>query len=135
MPWNMNFKMWGTLFCAALLGIAILGVAYCTDERASPLPLNFAICLSGFSLGWLAGILFSPYDAKENMVFSNTMKGISAFASGYLVSKLDKVFEKALETGLFLSPVFFVRLAMFAVCFVLALIVVYAFRVYTKANK
>lgn len=53
---------------------------------------NALACVPGALLGWLMGVLLSPY-ADEKALFSGYAKSAAAFATGFLVSKVDRVFE------------------------------------------
>ena len=64
--------------------------------------------LVGGSLGWGVGVLLSPFE-REKSVFQGYGKAATAFATGFLVSKLDRIFELLVSdrTGagpLILSP-------------------------------
>jgi hypothetical protein len=67
--------------------------------------LNIAVLVFGASTGWLAGILLSPYDPKEERAFPRYAAAASAFASGYLVSKVDRVLEDLLKPEFLFSSV------------------------------
>jgi hypothetical protein len=48
--------------------------------------------LLGALLGWLLGVLLSPFKPEEDL-FKSYSKAIGAFATGFLISKIDRVFE------------------------------------------
>lgn len=49
-------------------------------------------CVPGALLGWLMGVLLSPYK-QEKELFEGYGKSIAAFITGFLVSKVDRIFE------------------------------------------
>lgn len=55
--------------------------------------------LSGAAIGWVAGILVSPYDPKEQSAFGDYAKVIYGFLSGYALSKLDPIISDAIKTA------------------------------------
>jgi hypothetical protein len=54
-----------------------------------------AVVVGGL-VGWLLGVLFSPYVAEKEL-FASYAKAALAFATGFLVSKLDRVFELLMD--------------------------------------
>jgi hypothetical protein len=62
--------------------------------------LNILLLIFGGLLGWTGGILATPRNEKEKAQFSNYAAGISTFLSGFLVAKLDKLFELAIAEQL-----------------------------------
>jgi hypothetical protein len=75
--------------------------------------LNILTCLFGSTIGWWAGILISP-DPAEQGRFSDFRKAVSAFLSGFLLAKLDLLFQGALAHDLAASPIFIGRVFLFA---------------------
>jgi hypothetical protein len=51
--------------------------------------LNTALLIGYCSIGWFAGMLFSPDSSLEEKKFGSIGKGVSLFISGYVVSKID----------------------------------------------
>lgn len=52
--------------------------------------------IMGSALGWIVGILASPYSADERSSFSDLAKLIYGFLSGYILSKLDPLISHLL---------------------------------------
>ena len=50
----------------------------------------------GGLFGWLLGVLLSPYTSEKEL-FVSYAKAALAFATGFLVSKLDRVFELLMD--------------------------------------
>jgi len=55
-------------------------------------PYSVLACVPGALVGWLIGVLLSPYE-EERALFSGYAKSAAAFVTGFLVSKLDRIFE------------------------------------------
>jgi hypothetical protein len=53
--------------------------------------------LLGASLGWLVGILASPYDPAEESTFGKFAQLIYGFLAGYGFSKFDPVLQNAIS--------------------------------------
>jgi hypothetical protein len=92
--------------------------------------LNILVCLLGAALGWGAGILATPIAEDDTTHFAKLAQIISAFLSGYLVSKLDRFLERALYSGEQLIPSAWERTGLFVVSFLVMLIVVFINRWY-----
>jgi hypothetical protein len=75
--------------------------------------LNILFCLFGSTIGWWAGILISP-DPTELGRFSSFRKAVSAFLTGFVLAKLDLLFQGAVAHNLASSPVFIGRIFLFA---------------------
>ncbi len=51
--------------------------------------LTTALLIACVAIGWAVGMMLSPDSRTEEKKFLDVWKGISLFASGYLISKLD----------------------------------------------
>jgi hypothetical protein len=92
--------------------------------------LNLITCLLGAALGWGAGILATPIAEDDTSHFARLGQIISAFLSGYLVSKIDRFLERALYSGEQLIPTAWERIGLFVLSFLVMLIVVFINRWY-----
>lgn len=100
--------------------------------------------LLGVSIGWFVAFIISPYSGKEEDRFAKIGQTISAFISGYLLSKIDKPINAYIEKFtqnivekkiiLALDDLNKVRIIGFFISFILSTIVVYVFRA-TEYNK
>jgi len=59
--------------------------------------INILLLIFGGLLGWICGILTTPLDATEQSQFSTYAAAISTFLSGFVVAKLDRLFQTALD--------------------------------------
>jgi hypothetical protein len=58
----------------------------------------------GSALGWVVGLILSPYDSGERAAFANVGKLVYGFLSGYFVSKMDPVVTDITRNGVTTSP-------------------------------
>jgi len=82
-PSEISLTSWGALACSVVIVILLY---HWRDWNA-----GLATVVGGL-LGWLLGIMLSPFE-PEKALFAGYAKAASAFATGFLVSKLDRVFE------------------------------------------
>ena len=126
----LNYKIVATAVFA-FLGFAGLSVAaWLMGADTTARVLNFVFLILAVSLGWLIGIIASPYSASEEKQFSVLVKAASAFGSGYLVAKLDPLVTAMLAPGQMRDPLAAFRGASFVAAFVLAWILTFVFRAY-----
>ena len=112
-----------TGYILAILTYAVLVVACFQIDSTSRL-LNILILVFGGLLGWTIGILATPRDASERAQFSAYVAGVSTFLSGFVVAKVDKLYE--LNVGkLSLTADSLSRLLLFGSAFLLGLLCVY----------
>ena len=126
----MNYKIIASTVSAAALGVGLVALCFLVGQGSEVRALNIAVVVFGASTGWLAGILLSPYDPREARAFPRYAAAASAFASGYLVSKLDRVLEELLEPGFLFSPVPAFRLLAGLSGFATAAFITYVYRSY-----
>jgi uncharacterized membrane protein (DUF485 family) len=80
--------------------------------------LNILLLLFGGLLGWVTGILATPLDPNEKSQFSAYAAAISTFLTGFVVAKLDKLFELTIQQQV-LSQVAFGQALIFGTAFLL----------------
>jgi hypothetical protein len=94
---------WTDIIVAIAVAVMLYsGLIWCALRYSGAIsgPLLVLSGLLGASLGWVIGILFSPYDPKEQSAFGELAKLIYGFLSGYVLSKFDPVLTTALRDGL-----------------------------------
>lgn len=128
----MNYKIIASTISAVALGTALLILCLLVGQGGEVRTLNFAVVVFGASTGWLAGILLSPYDPKEAGTFPRYAAAASAFASGYVVSKADRVLEELLKPEFLFSAVVGFRVLAGVSAFAIALIITYVYRAYAR---
>lgn len=63
-------------------------------DHGSQATLLLLSAVTGAAIGWIAGILVSPYNAAEQSEFSEIAKLVYGFLTGYVVSKIDPLLTK-----------------------------------------
>jgi hypothetical protein len=125
----MNYKLWGSCAAAALLGLTILILAFYVGAPAA-VPLNIGVIALGTALGWLLGLVISPYSKGEKDRFAGYASAFGVFASGYLAAKADKLLEKIFDPEFLLDSVHGFRTLAFITAVILGLVVTFVFREY-----
>lgn len=94
-------------------------------EDAKAISVNRLAALIGALCGWIIGIAFAPFSSAEQQQFQAIGSVVSAFLSGYVVSKLDRYLEGVLfpigpqtkdswaRVGLFVASFLLVAIAVF----------------------
>lgn len=113
-----------------ILWIALIWLAYQLGLEDNTYLLNWLICLLGVVIGWGVGFITSPSSDNESERFSGMTKTVSAFLSGYILSKLDPVIESLLESNQIFQELFWVRMAFFLIAFFSTMIIVFINRMY-----
>ena len=134
---RVKIKFWIIVY-ANLQGHIILGVViWLASQIGGSFYQNLLICLLGFIIGWILGTLASPYTKTESAQFLSLSQAISAFISGYLISKLDRFLEIALfnkETGE-AQYLAWSQAGLFAACLLVTSLVVFINRTYYQSAK
>ena len=129
---RLNYKLQMTATFAFILGAGTLVFSYLIGSEEQAYKINYLICIFGIITGWIIGILATPYTDTEKQRFSNYTKVISAFFSGYLISKIDRIAEDILSKQLLYDDIYFARVIFFLIFFMLSILIVYVFRAYAK---
>jgi hypothetical protein len=127
---GMNYKIIGSTVAAIGLGATLVALAFVVGDGSETHAVNLAVLVMGLSSGWLVGVLVSPYDRKEAGTFPKYAGMVSVFASGYLISKIDRVLEAVLDPHALLAPVAGFRVIAAVSAFAIALLITYVYREY-----
>jgi hypothetical protein len=128
----VNYKILGSTAAGGALGVALVALCFFVGTGPEVRALNLAVLIAAASTGWLVGVLVSPYDAREAQTFPKYAATVSAFASGYLVSKLDRVLEEILKPEFLFSSVVGFRVLAGIAAFATALLITYVYRAYAR---
>jgi hypothetical protein len=79
-----------------LLACALLGTAVWLPKSFEGVIVNLLVMIIGALAGWVCAIVVTPYSVSEASKFGSVAKAVSAFLSGYVLSKLDRFLEKVL---------------------------------------
>lgn len=124
---SKTIKLAGSFVFAFVVGVILLSLLISRNDSFAWLAASL-----GLAAGWGAGILLGPYQSEQQR-FKEYAKVISAFLSGYLVSKLDRLFELWFNTEygpLALRPNFAFRMMAGITAFLLAAVSTYVARKY-----
>lgn len=99
-----------------------------TDE--SKKSANRLVALIGALSGWVIGMAFSPLTGTEQAHFTEISQAVSAFLSGYVVSKLDRFLEAKLFPVDTTTVESWSRIGLFSAALLLASVTVFVNRTY-----
>lgn len=128
----MNWKIVGSTVSATVLLAVLCALAFMTGGPKPTVEMNFAVLTLGASLGWIIGIIVSPYSTQEQTKFTALSKAVAAFASGYLVGKVDKLVEKLFDPAFALESVHGFRLLAFVSAFAIVMVLTFVYRRYAR---
>jgi hypothetical protein len=129
----MNWKLWGSTITASLLLVVLVVLAMLIGDMASSHYLSLALLVLGACGGWLFGTLITPYDRGEKAEFATYTKALTAFVSGYVVAKVDKVLETIFTPDFLLQPLTGFRVIGFISAFIICMLITFFFRRYADA--
>ena len=116
---------------AIILYVGALWLAFRFQEKPHDLPINLALILVGSCVGWLAGILVTPYEGQQDQ-FSKYAAGVGLFVSGYLVSKVDAAIVHVLKPEVLFTPMVGFRVLLTIGSIALALVLASSIRFYSN---
>lgn len=126
----MNYKLFGSVIAGLAMGGSVTYLSYMVGDDYKASALNLLIVILGLALGWLLGILLSPYSDVEEKKFTEYAKAFGVFASGYLVGKVDKVIEALFQPDFVLESVHGFRVMSFLAALIISLVLTFIFRRY-----
>lgn len=135
LPRRVNPQLLMSLAIASVLLLTLFVLCFQFDATMSGgqyvVPINLVVFVAGWATGWVAGTLVAPYDQNEATLFSRISKGIWAFASGYLLGKIDPLFS-SLRPEIFLpfSELAMFRILLFVSVAIIVMLVVFFARKY-----
>jgi len=109
----------------------VAGASANKDARSS----NLLVALLGGLCGWILGIVFTPYSESEALQFTAISTAVSAFLSGYVVSKVDRFLERTLFSANEGTNDSWARVGLFAMSLLLAAVTVSTSRLYASSNE
>jgi len=126
---SKRLKLIGSLVFAVLIAAILVRVLCVSGDL-----LAWLCAALGLAAGWGTGVLLAPYQSEQQR-FREYAKLASVFISGYLVGKLDRVFELWLDPSygpLILRSTFAVRIMVGITSYLLAAITTYVGRKYVS---
>jgi uncharacterized membrane protein len=131
---KFNYKVISTAIFALAFAIVLIVLVILSESTADQ-EITFILCTAGSVLGWLIGIVTTPYGAEDKDKIYNFSKMAGTFISGYLLSKVNKILDDLMEPTKILSYLVGVRFVLFICFFIISYIVVFVFRIYTRADE
>jgi len=131
----LNWKIISSTTAGVVIGGTMVVLSFCIGDNQTAVVLNLAILCLGFSVGWVIGILISPYDTEESKRFSIYSKAVGVFASGYLVGKIDKLIEHVFDPTFVLDSVRGFRIIAFLSAVIVAMLVTFIYRWYVTIEE
>jgi hypothetical protein len=134
------YSVISTNIAAAALAIIIGWLCIEVGDSEQEQVLNGLLSILGALIGWALGMFFAPYTSDEASRFSTISQGISAFLSGYVVSKLDRFLEATMFTTTETAgttveaptTVTWVRIGLFTCSVLLVMLTVFTNRAYFR---
>lgn len=118
-------------FGAVLVGLVV--IAWCVGGTSYDRALLILSSTVGGLLGWLVGIILSPY-AGEEKEFSKLATGISGFVSGYALTKVDEIWKMFMDQKGYTNPAYGQRIAFAVAGFLLVLVLTFVTRRYSTPS-
>ena len=125
-----SFGPWIGYVIGGLAAIALIWAAFGLD---SPPRLNIVLLISGGLIGWIVGVLMTPGSADEKAKFSEYATALSTFVTGYLVAKLDRLFDLSTQDAANVNAMSVGRILLFASGFALGALFTFIWRAYVVA--
>lgn len=120
-------------FLAILVLIGVLACHVASGELGGEgVWVNVLISLLGGLSGWLIGTGLAPYSTEEQKRFKDISVTASAFLSGYVVSKLDRLLDATMLENAAEHVVAWERAGLFVAAFLATTITVFINRFYSK---
>lgn len=137
-----NFgEHWGSqvfaTFFAVVFGGILLRLCWVFGSSSdTAVALNVLLCLVACLLGWATGMFFSPFDKRDADRFEYLGKTIAAFASGYVLSKVEPLISAATKQVTDApTSVRWDRVGLFVGAYLLSAIVVFISRSYALKDE
>lgn len=126
---SFNYKLVFSTISTLGLGGVLLWCA--TKQGSDQKVIHIAAMVLGAALGWIIGILASPYGDTEQKQFSQLVKDVSVFLSGYALAKIDPIIARIVNPDTLLNnPINILRILIFLSAFLLSLLLTFEHRQY-----
>jgi putative flippase GtrA len=122
-------------FLGYVLGIPwLLGLFWAAFSMGGSLALNILILLGGGLAGWILGVLVTPLPHEASR-FSEFGKTITAFISGFLLSKFERIFDLAITQKSDVSDILVSRVLLAAASLMLGILFTFVWRSYVASSR
>lgn len=127
----------GTVLLTGIVFLIMVALIWHLTSRVAGAPdnpqavsANRLVALIGALCGWIIGVAFAPFSESEHTQFLAISSVISAFLSGYVVSKLDRYLEGVLFPVGIETRNSWARVGLFVAALLLAATTVFINRLY-----
>lgn len=135
MQWWSDLKL-RTSACTLVVLAAVLVVAnYMLWENPKEFFTSVMVMVFGACLGWLSGLVASPYTDREASRFNSFSKAAGTFASGYLLAKADNLFSELMSKEFLLNFEIGIRMISFFCAFAIFFLITFIFRNYAPNTR
>jgi fructose-specific phosphotransferase system IIC component len=110
---NLNWRWVCSITFAVGLLVALLVLGFRMADNSQETHWNVLAWVLGIPFGWILGVFASPYGSKEKKEFGVYGTLLSGFLSGFVVAKVDRVFESVLTSGALYKSTLLVPLSLF----------------------
>lgn len=131
-PHSFWDRYWGLIASVGILTLEGLLVHFGWSLGATDAQRQWALMsgVFGATVGVTAGLIASPLDETEGKSFASIASVFSAFMTGFLLSKIDRIFDEASKQGAILHSAFLAPLCVFTGSGLLAAVFVWLWRSY-----
>jgi hypothetical protein len=93
---------------------------------------TWLVQLAGMACGAFLGFLASPRARGEQAAFLTFAKAISAFLSGYALSKIDHLIDSLFKGDIYKDQLLVARLLIFFIAMIISFMIAYSYRAYVQ---
>jgi MFS family permease len=127
---DVNWKLISSYIIGATILIAMIIAAFVFPPQKQDSWMSLMLLIAGISVGWIIGIVISPYTTGEKTKFESYMKAVASFLSGYVVAHLNDLIKHIMKPEFLDNPLHLFQLILLFAGFCVSLVVVYYTRQY-----
>jgi glucan phosphoethanolaminetransferase (alkaline phosphatase superfamily) len=132
---NYPFSVIFTNIFAVAFSFVIAWLCYAVSLEPLQQVLNTLLALTGALIGWALGMFFAPYTQTEAARFSSIGQAVSAFVSGYVISKLDRFLEATMFQEQIPVTITWMRFGLIFCSMLLVMLTVFSNRAYFRPDS
>jgi MFS family permease len=127
---DVNWRLISSYIIGAAILIAMIIAAFVFPPQKQDRWMSLMLLIGGISVGWIIGIIMSPYTAGEKTKFESYMKAVASFLSGYVVAHLNDLIKHIMKTEFLGNPLHLFQLILLLASFCVSVVLVYYTREY-----
>jgi hypothetical protein len=117
------------LLCLAICALLAPSISSTVEDRA----ITWLVELAGMAAGGFLGFLSSPKVPGEQITFLTVARALSAFLSGYALSKIDRLIDNFFQPNIYEgNPLLLGRLLICSIAMIVSFMIAYSYRVYVQ---